>query len=454
MISSLWQHIDRDAQKIIKMNLGYNLPYKFCRIFVRFAFRSNYRKRIYVNDEIVPKDVPVIFAPNHRNAVIDGLTLVSYYEKNIVFLARADFFKSKFLRILFNFLNVTPIYRSRDGMNNLSKNEEVFDLCGKILSRKNPICLFPEGKHSPKQSLLPIQKGVPRIALPTEQYMDFNLNIHIVPTIIYYSDIHGFLSDYYVFFCKPIKTCDYKDLYQQNPPAAINQMRNDIEKEMKKEMIDITNDAYYNFYQYCIDFCADKVAKEKFPKEKDAIPKACKLIINRLDDLFKNDNSIFLQTVNYYGRAFSILANFGLTSKDKLQRTNCFSIFSRLIGLILISPLAIYGLINGIFPIITYFAVRSKVKDQQFISSLRVAVAVFILPIFFILQTVLVGCLTHSFVNALIYLSLLSPTLLLGCYWRKWFKDLFRRIKVNKFIKKHTDEWKFVMKLIDYHTWL
>ena len=166
----------------------YDFRYTVAKFFVSIALRLNFRKLVFVGrDENVSKEKPVIFTPNHRNALIDALLVVysTYHLKQVVFLARADIFKQTFVAWILRGMRIMPVFRLRDGKDNLDRNSEIFNNAAHILKKNNPIAIFPEARHNPKQSLLPIQKAVPRIVLPTEASLNFQLNSQIVPVSIY-----------------------------------------------------------------------------------------------------------------------------------------------------------------------------------------------------------------------------------------------------------------------------
>ena len=434
------------------MIFKYDFRYTVLSQLVNCAFRSNFRKVVYINKEKIPKKVPIIFAPTHRNAVMDGLTLVYMNVKQIVFLARADIFGSKLLRWILSGVKVMPIYRIRDGKENLEKNNQVFKDCKRVLDcRGEALCLFPEAVHNPNQSLLPLQKGAARIALPTEALSNFESNIHIVPVSIYYTNKTEYLSDVYITFGEPVKVGEYKEVYEQNPNLAINNLRHDLDENLRSITVDIANTSYYNYHTYCLDLAGKDVAKKHFPKDKDGIVKAYRAIDNKLDDLYENNRPRFLEVVDDFARVFSILRLNKLSTKDDIKNPKgLFSLFFRFLMLILFSPIALCGLINMIFPIFFYRFLRKKIKDEQFIATIRTIVGLTAVPIFSAIQATVLGLLLHSWISALIYLFASPLLLLFASYWRKWWRTSVRMCKVRKFAKKHREDWEYVVSVTDF----
>ena len=76
---------------IEKKSTGYEL----LKIWVKFWHNKvYYRNFSIVNKDKVPLDKPMIFTPNHSNALMDALAVLFSEDILFVFLARADIFKN------------------------------------------------------------------------------------------------------------------------------------------------------------------------------------------------------------------------------------------------------------------------------------------------------------------------------------------------------------------------
>lgn len=429
------------------MKYEYNKGYALTRFFTNIALKLNFGKIIYVGKENADTDYPLIFAPNHRNAVIDPMILInSISKKHIVFLARADVFKNPKIARILEWLHIMPVYRIRDGVENLKNNEESFELSGSLMKKKIPLALFPEGRHNPKSSLLPIQKAIPRIVFPIEEEVDFTLGSRVIPVGIYYPDIFGFLSDAYITFGKPILISDYKELYEINPQLAANQFRLDLGECLGELIVNIQNDAFYDEYLYAIDWNAHTLNKNRYPNNKDGYLLASQDIVRKLDKLFVQDRHTFDAKIEDYRVAHKTLKDYGLTTKDPVS--NPSSVLTLLIQTLLLVatfPVALIGFLNGIFPIIGYKKLLGLFKEEQFIPSVRYASGMLLVPIFDFIQTIIVGIITMSWSIALAYFLLMPATFYFACWWRKWAKGLRRKWKVNHFKNRFPDVWKKVI---------
>ena len=401
--------------------------------------------------ENVSKKKPIIFAPNHRNALLDALLLVyaGYHFKQVVFLARADIFKQKVVAWILKGMRIIPVFRIRDGKDNLEKNRDIFSNAARILKKGNPIALFPEGKHNPKQSLLPIQKAVPRIVLPTEASVKFELNSQIVPVSIYYRDIFGFLSDVYVTFGTPIEVSKYKEIYEENPSLAGNQLRQELERSLKSMVVNIWNDEFYDEYKYAIDLNGDRIAKEMFSDRKDDFLQASLHIVRKLDDLFENNRDEFDKRISDFRESHEVLKEHKLNTKDKLWKPSTKeNISSRFATLVLTAPIMLFGYLNAVFPLLINKKLLSLFKDNQFIPSVRYASGLIFIPIFDLIQSLIIGTVTKNWLLALIYFFTMPATFYFALYWRKWWKTAKRDLKVYKFKKQFTQKWERLVQLI------
>ncbi|HHX32095.1 MAG TPA: hypothetical protein GX712_05850 [Bacteroidales bacterium] len=422
------------------------------KIPVKSVLRLNFRKMVFTGrKENVSKNRPIIFAPNHRNALLDALLIVyaGYHFKQVVFLARADIFKQKFVAWMLRGMRIIPVFRIRDGKDNLDKNKDIFNNAARILKKNNPIALFPEARHNPKQSLLPIQKAVPRIVLPTEASLNFELNSQIVPVSIYYRDIFGFLTDVYITFGTPIEVSKYKEVYTENPNLATNQLRQELEISLRSMVVNIWNDEFYDEYKDAIDWNGELLAIEKFSHRKDDYLQASLEIVKKLDNLYENNRQEFDNKIKDFREAKAILKEHQLSTKDKIWKPATeMNIVSRFTSLILTAPIMLFGYLNAIFPLLINKKLLSFFKDNQFIPSVRYATGLIFVPIFDLIQSLIIGSVTNNWLLALTYFIAMPITFYFALYWRKWWHSAKRDLKVSRFKKQFSDKWVRLVQLI------
>ena len=205
-----------------------------------------YRRFQMAGLENVPKGKPILFAPNHQNAFIDGAILGYKLGKPIYFLGRSDVFKKRFARWLLSGFNCLPIYRERDGVDAVKMNNEVFDMFADILQKKRPIVIFPEGNQEiDKRLRVPLKKGVFRIAIGAERKYGEALDVHIVPVGIDYEKHTRMGGGVFINFGPPIRILDHigKDENEQN--KIYNELVDDLALRISDLMVDISDQENY-----------------------------------------------------------------------------------------------------------------------------------------------------------------------------------------------------------------
>ena len=108
----------------------------------------------------------------------------------------------------------------------------------------------------------------------------------------------------------------------------------------------------------------------------------------------------------------------------------------------------LFGYLNAIFPLLINKKLLSLFKDNQFIPSVRYASGLIFVPVFDLIQSLIIGTVTKDWLLARSYFFAMPITFYFALYWRKWWKIAKRDLKVNKFRKHFSNEWKRLVQLI------
>ncbi len=191
-----------------------------------FYFRRIHR--IDLNN--IPEDKPVLILPNHQNALLDALIIAVKGKRISYFLTRASAFHSPLIGKILKSYRMLPVYRIRDGIRTIKKNDEVFEACSELLNQRQSLVIFPEGNHNLKRTVRPLSKGFTRIIFDTlNKYPD--LDVQLVPVGFNYKNPEGFVDEVSLHVGKPIKAKDY-DSYERN--EAVLKLKADIHQSMSK----------------------------------------------------------------------------------------------------------------------------------------------------------------------------------------------------------------------------
>ena len=220
-----------------------NSLYNLARLWVKINIHLYFGKIKVVGLENVPKGKPVLFLPNHQNALLDVLLIGIDCNRKPWFLTRADVFKSKRLVWLFNVFQMIPIYRIRDGRASLKSNQAVFDRCSELLIQKEAVLMFPEANHNLKRRVRPLSKGFTRILFNTLDKSP-DTDIMIVPIGINYSDAVKFPDQVALYFDVPISV---KELYNpSDEKGSIDSIKEAVSSSLKRVTTHIEDEDTYD----------------------------------------------------------------------------------------------------------------------------------------------------------------------------------------------------------------
>ena len=172
--------------------------YSLLRPYVDACTRHSYNKPRVVGK--LPEEGAVIIAPNHTSTLMDALVILRTRKAPTVFGARADIFGKPAVARILRFLRILPLARLRDGAKSVLHNLETFAEVDNVLENGVPFCLFPEGRHRPMHSLLPVGKGIARIAFSSAA----KRQTYVVPTGIEHGSFFRYRFPCTVTYGEPI----------------------------------------------------------------------------------------------------------------------------------------------------------------------------------------------------------------------------------------------------------
>ncbi len=423
------------AKKAIdEWSLGYQITKMTCRV----GFNNFYKKTEAVHRERVNMERPVLMAPNHQNALMDALSVLFNIPLQTVFLARSDIFKGNFVIKLLTFFKILPIYRIRDGAEKLKKNEEIFQLTLQILKNKQtPLCIMPEGNHGDKRRLRNLVKGVFRIAFMAQKEYGTNPGVQLMPVGLDYSNYQKFGQTLLVNYGEPIEVCEYYEEFLQNEPVAINKLKERLANEMKKYMIHIESEEYYDSYMMLRTIYNSNMREhlgikgnsiyDKFKADKEMIR------ILDIDSLQEKTQPIHKDVIEYS----KVMEDNNL--RDWVFKKSKYS-FAGILGsfllLILGFPFYLLGLVNNYIPykIPTFFT--KNIKDPQFHSSFKYAIGVISFLLYYIILLVLALIFLHPWWLKIAYLVLLQPSGVFAYRYYIFVKKWNAKIRYNRAMRR------------------
>jgi 1-acyl-sn-glycerol-3-phosphate acyltransferase len=316
------------------------LAYRLLKAYTRAGLKLYFKQWQSQHTERIPPTGPFIFVANHQNAFLDALLVVCGIRRNPWFLARGDVFNSPLAIKLLTFLRIKPVYRFRDGHAAMRNNEKIIRESVDVLKQEKCLLLFGEGNHNQPYTTRKLQRGFAHVAF---QYMEQTGNdIAIVPVGFHYERHALFRSRVLVQYGEPISvksiTGHIADSRERFEPLL-----DVVGKKMREMMLVVPHDAEY---PERIDFLL-----QHRTHEADML---AQLEADR-----------------------QLMQNWKPGSSYESKKTFSFN---------KLNPLVWYGRFVHLIPyLILNFIVMKKIKDDQFIGSVKVAVGIFLIPLYYLL---------------------------------------------------------------------
>ncbi|CAL2076953.1 1-acyl-sn-glycerol-3-phosphate acyltransferases [Tenacibaculum sp. 190524A02b] len=219
-----------------------SIIYSLFKVFIRIGLFFYSKKIIVKGTENIPKKGAVLFMANHPNGLIDPILIATHIKRKTHFLVRAAVFKNRIVAYFFDLLGMMPIYRIRDGVKQLSKNQAIFDKCESILKNNKTLLIFPEGSHNRKRTIRPLSKGFTRIIFQTLENNPQTV-IHIVPIGITYQNASAYPAKIALSFGTSITTDSY--FKNSNKTEVVNFLKNEVTKQLENLTVHIDDDDNY-----------------------------------------------------------------------------------------------------------------------------------------------------------------------------------------------------------------
>lgn len=382
---------------------NWSLGYEMIRTYVRFALWLTHECIVVTGKQLIPKGKPVIFAANHQNALMDPLAVACTNPLQSVWLARADIFKSKVARIFLAYLKMVPVYRIRDGKDNLSNNEQIFQQVTHVLEEQLSIALFPEAAHSGRRQMLPHRKAIPRIALEAEAKNHFKLDLQIQPVGIYYSHYWKFNRQMIVIYGKPIAVDDFREEYAENPQKAMISLRDLIYNRLAPLTLQINSESLYEDYERLRQVAGKKYSQTHFFSQNKYLQQfnSDQNLIHFLEKLeadFPDDFHTLIEELNRYFQAIS-----ETNSPDELvehiSNSSWMKFYGNLIVAILSLPLFCFGFVFNAIPFfIPRNFLRQKVKNITFLSTFNFGAGLILFPLAYLIEAFFLQSITHLWI--------------------------------------------------------
>lgn len=177
---------------------------------------------------------PLLIAANHPNSFLDAIIMSSLFKQPIYSLARGDAFAGKFITKILTSLNVLPVYRVSEGVENLEHNYTTFEACQELFRKNRIVLIFSEGRCINEWHLRPLKKGTARLALTAWLH---NIPLKVLPLGINYSSFRKFGKMMVLNFGNLITEADVFEDFATG--KAINEFNGQLRLQLKGLVFEI-----------------------------------------------------------------------------------------------------------------------------------------------------------------------------------------------------------------------
>jgi glycerol-3-phosphate O-acyltransferase/dihydroxyacetone phosphate acyltransferase len=411
------------------------------------TFRVYFRRIFYSNLKKVPIEKPLLFAGNHQNSFMDGVLVGAYLPQPIHFLMRADMFKNPVARFCLRELNVSPVYRLEEGLENVHKNLDTFKAIYKVLKKNGNYVVFSEGICVQEKRLQKLRKGTARMAFGAAE--EFGLDVHVVPVGINYTYPSRFRKEVLINFHESFSIKELQELYKVNPAKALLAFNHRIEAGLLEQVIIVENPENDSLAEQLLVMGRNNIIFPffKWRFDNDERRQLEKNITDKINLLSKTSGTDLKSLKDKTTAYFSLLEKNKIMDENIARKLDLG--FVRYLSVILGFPFFLAGYITNLIPfIVPRLICNTLIRDLRFYSSVYIGLGTVLYLIYFPVILILAGIfsgwtgiLSGFLVPLLGYLVIFYQEIVTERFhtFRYWLKNIKNPILIAELRKLRND---------------
>jgi hypothetical protein len=317
-----------------------------------------------------------------------------------------------------------PINRLRDGRDSLAQNDAVEEEIVTALENNTSFCIFPEGTHNTKSSLLPLRKGLFRIALRANAAFGNRRPVYIVPIGISYGNYYEMLSSALCQIGEPISVTDFVALYPEVKEAEmINMLKDKLTQNLKDNILYLPEDEHYTAtMELCRIHHRTQVRRLGLAGNllEDRLYSARTTAAEIEQGLSENPEAM-RALLEKTAQLYALRKKKGIRFYSIAANRSTVRLFFVLLSLLVCLPYFLFSILAHIPLIGIGGKIFSKVKDKIFLNSIHIVLQTAILP----LEAVLTAVLSLIFLplyGALGVVVLAAPSYFFYLRYLRWVR--------------------------------
>ena len=351
---------------------------------------------------------PMLLCGNHPNTLADPLMAGIHLDYQTFFLANAGLWLNPVTAFVIDPFCV-PVARAKDkeaGADKGSK-EEVFNRTFAALESRKTMYIAPEAYSELERKLRKIKAGAASLALEGESRNNWKLGITLQPVGVNYESPTTCFSRAFVRYGKPLVAADWREAYERSPMRAVRALTNELSARMQALLVhthDKTEERCLRRIERSVQndrpltvsrhhYRTQRILSWLREQDEDTRERLCALA-GEYDGLLRQTKQLDIE----------------FSSHPKRGRYSP--------GLFLGLPLYLYGLVNHLPWLLAIKGIwRALGIDRGYKATVQTLGSWFVLPLTYLLQTLLFNWLYPGGIGWLYLLSLPVSGLFALRYW-------------------------------------
>ena len=387
--------------------------YAAVRLVVRFWLWFCFKPVDVRHPERVPVDGPVLLCINHPNNLIDSLVVAAVLRRKVHFLAAAAMFRTPLVARFLRACGAIPVCRKEDDADRMDPNAKAFAACFQALEAGRLIAIYPEGATHAEARVRRLKSGAARIALGHEAVRPGELSL--IPVGLTFEARKSFLGRVLVSFGEPIPMAPYLAAHRDNPSKAVAALTRAIQRTMEAEIVHVQRIEANELVRAVEELHRGALISELLTTrglvawqiDPFRLSRAIVDAVNyfkardpeRVERLWQRIQHYRALLAEYRVKDEAVQARRRRPLRRDRARRSCEAI----VGF----PFCIYGAaVNGLPYLIPRWMARRRAKKETDYATVRFLGSVVAFPLFWALETWVVGQLTGATGAAIFALSL------------------------------------------------
>ncbi len=372
--------------------------YRTVRAIARFWLWFFFKSVDVRHPERVPGGGPVLLCVNHPNNFIDSLLVASAVRRKVHYLATAALFRHRPLARLLLALGAIPVYRRQDDPDKMDRNLDTFAACFATFARGRLVAIYPEGTTHAEVRVQRIKTGAARIALGYEA--EHPGQLQMIPVGLSFEARKSFRARVLVAFGEPIYPAAYLAAHREDPVKAVDALTRDLQWAMEAQVVSVERIDDQRLVRAVEELYREDLTQQVMDARglgrRDVDPVRLSRSIADALRHFKATDPERLESLWQRIQAYrSLLARFHVRDevvrarRQRLPaRTRLVFSWDAIVGL----PFFGYGAIVNALPYyVPRWLARRYARKETDYATIRLLASVVAFPVFWILETWLVG---------------------------------------------------------------